>query len=97
MIGAIQMGSVVSHFNVSLTVQGQVTRQCPSITIGEEKGEPKRESNRVPSANQPSALTTRPNWLAQELEGVQAFQRPWLHPHKRRQIVSHGQLFIEGP
>ena len=37
------MGSDGSHFNVSLIVQGKVTRQCPSITIVEEKGEPKRE------------------------------------------------------
>ena len=36
------MGSDVSHFNVSLIVQGKVTRQCPSITIFEDKGEPKR-------------------------------------------------------
>ena len=37
----IKMGSDVSHFNVSIIVQGKVTRQCPSITIFEAKGEPK--------------------------------------------------------
>ena len=36
----IKMDSVVSHFNVSLIVQGNVTRQCPHTTICEEKGEP---------------------------------------------------------
>ena len=35
------MGSDVSHFNVSLIVQGKVPRRCPSITIFEEKSEPK--------------------------------------------------------
>ena len=37
----IKMGSD-SHFNVSLTVRGKVTRQCPQITTFEEKGEPKK-------------------------------------------------------
>ena len=41
----IKMGS-------SLTVRDKVTRQCPQITIFEEKGEPKRG----PSAYQPNAL-----------------------------------------
>ena len=64
----IKMGSVnVSHFNASLIVQGKVSRQCPWSTSCEEQGEPKRESNRGPSANQPSALTTRPSRLTQTL------------------------------
>ena len=31
-----------SRFNVSLSVMGKVTRQCPQTTSIEEKGEPKR-------------------------------------------------------
>ena len=36
----IKMGSDESHFNVSLTVRDNVTRQCPQTTTFEEKGEP---------------------------------------------------------
>ena len=36
------MGSDESRFNVSLTARGKATRQCPQITISEEKGETKR-------------------------------------------------------
>ena len=39
MISALSWASVVSHFNVSLIVQGKVTRQ---FTMFEEKGEPRR-------------------------------------------------------
>ena len=42
------MGSVVSHFNVSLTVRDNVTRQRPQTTTFEEKGEPKRIRTEVP-------------------------------------------------
>ena len=52
----MKMGSNESHFNVSLTVRDKVTRQCPQTTISEEKGEPKAESTRGPSAHQPNAL-----------------------------------------
>ena len=53
----IKVGSDVSHFNVSLIV----TRQCPQTTNFEVKGEPKQirtkaDSNRGPSAYQPTAL-----------------------------------------
>ena len=41
MISALRWASDVSHFNVSLIEQGKVTRQCPLITMFEEKGEPK--------------------------------------------------------
>ena len=37
----IKMDSDESHFNLSLIVKDKVTRQCPQITIFEEKGEPK--------------------------------------------------------
>ena len=43
----IKAGSDKSHFNVSLTVRGKVTRQCPQTTIFEEKGEPKRYRTEV--------------------------------------------------
>ena len=36
----IEMGSDESHFNVSLIVRVEVTRQCPQTTTFEEKGEP---------------------------------------------------------
>ena len=52
----IKVGSDESHFNVSITAKDKVTRQCPQTTIFEEKGEPKRISNRGPSAYQPNAL-----------------------------------------
>ena len=52
----IKMGSDESHFNVSLIVRDKVTRPTPQTTTFEEKGEPKRESNRGPSAYQPTAL-----------------------------------------
>ena len=38
----IKMGSDESHLNVLLIVVGKVTRQCPSITTFDKKGEPKR-------------------------------------------------------
>ena len=37
----IKTGSDESHFNVSLIMRDKVTRQCPQITIFEEKGQPK--------------------------------------------------------
>ena len=37
----IEMGSDESHFNVSLIVRDEVTRQCPQTTTFEEKVEPK--------------------------------------------------------
>ena len=52
----IIIGSNESHFNVSLIVRDNVTRQCPETTSFEEKGEPKAVSNRSPSAYQPNAL-----------------------------------------
>ena len=56
----IKMGSDESHFNVSLTVKDNVTRQCPQTTICEEKGEPKRIRTEVPPAYQPNALPLGP-------------------------------------
>ena len=44
----IKVGSDESRFNVSLTVRGKVTRQCPQTTTFEEKGEPKRIRTDVP-------------------------------------------------
>ena len=44
----IKTGSDESHFNVSLTVMGKVTRQCPQTTTSEEEGEPKRIRTDVP-------------------------------------------------
>ena len=38
----IKMGSDESHFNVSLIVRDEVTRQCSQTTTFEEKGEPKQ-------------------------------------------------------
>ena len=53
-----------SHFNVSLTVRGKVTRQCPETTIFEEKGEPKQFRTEVPLLTSLTAsLTARPNQL----------------------------------
>ena len=43
----IKMGSDESHFNVSVTVKDEVTRQCPQTTF-EEKGQPKRIRTEVP-------------------------------------------------
>ena len=44
----IKMGSDESHFNVSLIVRDEVTRQCPQTTTFEEKGESKRIRIKVP-------------------------------------------------
>ena len=52
----IKMGSDKSHFSVSLIVRDKVTRPSPQTITFEEKGEPKMESNRGPSAYQPTAL-----------------------------------------
>ena len=38
----IQASSDESHFNVSLIVRDEVTRQCLQTTTFEEQGEPKR-------------------------------------------------------
>ena len=38
----IKVGSVKSHFNVSLIVRDKVTRQCPQTPTFEAKGQPKR-------------------------------------------------------
>ena len=52
----IKMGIDESHFNVSLIVRDEVTRQRPQTTNFEEKGEAEAESNRGPSAYQPNPL-----------------------------------------
>ena len=46
----IKMSSDESHFNVSLIVRDNVTRQCPQTSTFEKKGEAKADSNRGPSA-----------------------------------------------
>ncbi len=53
----IKMGSDESHFNVSVGSVGQSHRTVSTNhNLFEEKGEPKRVSNRGPSAYQPNAL-----------------------------------------
>ncbi len=53
----IKMGSDESHFNVSVGSDGQSHRTVSTNhNLFEEKGEPKRVSNRGPSAYQPNAL-----------------------------------------
>ena len=53
----IKMGSDESHFNVSVGSVGQSRRTVSTNhNLSEEKGEPKRVSNRGPSAYQPNAL-----------------------------------------
>ena len=44
----IKMDSDESHFNVSLIVRDEVTRQCPQTTTFEEKGESKGIRTDVP-------------------------------------------------
>ena len=44
----IKMGSDESHFNVSLIVRDNVTRQCPQTTTFEQTGVPKRIRTEVP-------------------------------------------------
>ena len=51
------MGSIESHFNVSVGSDGQSHKTVSTNhNLFEEKGEPKRVSNRGPSAYQPNAL-----------------------------------------
>ena len=53
----IKMGSDESHFNVSVGSVGQSHRTVSTNhNLFKEKGEPKRVSNRGPSAYQPNAL-----------------------------------------
>ena len=54
-ITCIKMGSIESHFNVSLIVRGKVTRQCRQTTTWRER-RAEAVSNRGPSAYQPTAL-----------------------------------------
>ena len=42
-----KMGSDESQFNVSLTVTGKATGQCPQTTNFEDRGEPKRNRTEV--------------------------------------------------
>ena len=44
----IKMGSDESHFNVSLTVKGKVTKERPQTTTFEAKGQPKQNRTEVP-------------------------------------------------
>ena len=43
-----KMGSNESHFNISLIVSDNITRQCPQTTTFKEKGELKRIQTEVP-------------------------------------------------
>ena len=53
----IKMGSDENHFNVSVGSDGQSHKiVSTNHNLFEEKGEPKRVSNRGPSAYQPNAL-----------------------------------------
>ena len=62
------MGSDESHFNVSLTVRGKVTKERPQTTTFEEKGRTaEAESNRGPSAYQPTALPLGRTGLTEEI------------------------------
>ena len=62
----IKMGSDESHFNVSLIVMDEVTRQCPQTATFEEKGEPKRIRTEVPLLTSQLGLTARPNRLTRD-------------------------------
>ena len=44
----IKVGSDECHFNISLIVRDEVTKQCPQTSICEEKGEPKWIQTKVP-------------------------------------------------
>ena len=69
------MGSDESHFNVSVGSDGQGHRTVSTNhNLFEEKGEPKRVSNRGRSACQPNALpTARPNRLTIYVVDVDRF------------------------
>ena len=57
------MGSDENHFNVSLIMRDEVTRQYPQTTTFEEKGEPKRYPTEVLLLTS-LRLTARPNRLS---------------------------------
>ena len=59
----IKMGSDENHFNVSLIMRDEVTRQYPQTTTFEEKGEPKRYPTEVLLLTS-LRLTARPNRLS---------------------------------
>ena len=52
----IKVGSDESHFNVSLIVRDNVTRQCPQTATFGEKGEPKQIRTEVPLLTSLNAL-----------------------------------------
>lgn len=59
----IQMGSCMSHFNVSLTVGDVIKRWWPGVTTVEEEGKPKGSQTKILSNFQLSDLPLRPGWL----------------------------------
>ena len=60
-----KVGSDESHFNVSLIVKDEVTRQCPQTTNFELKGEPKQIRTEVRLLILPAyRLTARPDRLS---------------------------------
>ena len=71
----IKMGSIESHFNVSLNVRNKVTRQCQRTTTFEEKGEPKGTRTEVPLSVAESIDVFY--WLS--LPDVSAGKKPTLH------------------
>ena len=50
------MGSGESRFSASLIVMSSVTRQCPQMTVSEDKGESKWGIEPEASAHQPNTL-----------------------------------------
>lgn len=81
----IQMGSCMSHFNVSLTVGDVITRHWPGVITIEEEGKPKGSQTKILSNFQLSDLPLRPGWLTvYDSSPSQAFllppvsvQKPW--------------------
>ena len=60
----IRVRSDENHFNVSLIVRDEVTRQCPQTTTFEEKGKPKQIRTEVPLLTSLTVShTARPNRL----------------------------------
>jgi len=60
MEACLRMGSVEGHFNVSLTVMGEVTKTAPINHNFWRERRPETESNRGPSAYPPNALPLGP-------------------------------------
>ena len=96
----IKMGSDESHFNVSVGSDGHSHRTVSTNhNLFEEKGEPKRVSNRGPSAYQPNALPLgQTGSLGQAGSGfMDLYIGPWWFGLIRCRLTSGSSALLQKP